>query len=137
MNTGQFIYQLAISTTMFAEHIVMELWSWHSWPSQNVSSYNDTFQMLYLLCLAERQYDNDGEWRMFRRQIFHSSLEQILEPLREGMSTPVVLRCPDGQFRHAIYGLGPYIADYPEQCLISSVVQGWCAMYDYFNMNFS
>jgi hypothetical protein len=54
---------------------------------------------------------------------------QILEPLLEGMSTPVVHCFPDGQFRRAIYGLGPYIADYPEQCLIASVVQMWCPMY--------
>ncbi|KAG1887726.1 hypothetical protein F4604DRAFT_1570585, partial [Suillus subluteus] len=25
-----------------------------------------------------------------------------------------------------IYGLGPYIADYPEQLLLSGVVQNWC-----------
>ena len=31
------------------------------------------------------------------------------------MTTPEVVRCPDGHFRHAIYGIGPYIADYPEQ----------------------
>ena len=32
----------------------------------------------------------------FRRQLFHSSLEEILEPLRTGMTTPEVTRCPDG-----------------------------------------
>jgi hypothetical protein len=84
--------------------------------------------MLHCL-LAERKYDNDAEWRIFRHQLFHSSLRQILEPLLEGMSTPVVHCFPDGQFRRAIYQLGPYIADYPEQCLIASVVQGWCPTY--------
>ena len=26
-----------------------------------------------------------------------------------------------------IYGLGPYIADYPEQALLACIIQGWCA----------
>lgn len=42
------------------------------------------------------------------------------------METPEVIRCPDGHFRRAIYSLGPYIADYPEQVLLSGVVSGWC-----------
>ncbi|KAJ6598504.1 hypothetical protein B0H10DRAFT_1959424 [Mycena sp. CBHHK59/15] len=29
-------------------------------------------------------------------------------------------------FPRVIYGLGPYIADYPEQVLLTSIVQGWC-----------
>jgi hypothetical protein len=75
---------------------------------------------------ADRRYQHDGKFRMFRRQLFHSSLAAILEPLRSAMTTPEVTRCPDGHFRRVIYGLGPYIADYVEQVLITSVVQGWC-----------
>ena len=45
------------------------------------------------------------------------------------MSEPEVVRCADGLHRRAIYGLGPYIADYPEQVLLSGVVQGWCPKY--------
>ncbi|KAI0244925.1 hypothetical protein BJV78DRAFT_1277591 [Lactifluus subvellereus] len=63
---------------------------------------------------------------MFRHQLFHSSLAAILEPLRPAMMTPEVMRCPDGHFRCVIYGLGPYIADYPEQALLACIVQGWC-----------
>jgi hypothetical protein len=63
---------------------------------------------------------------MFRRQLFHSSLVAILEPLRHGMTIPEVTRCPDGHFRRVLYGIGPYIADYPEQALLASIVQGWC-----------
>lgn len=47
------------------------------------------------------------------------------------MSTPEVTRCPDGHFRRVIYGLGPYLADYPEQVLFTCTVQGWCPMYVY------
>lgn len=42
------------------------------------------------------------------------------------MEAPEVLRCGDGHYRKVFYGLGPYIADYPEQALVTCVVQGWC-----------
>ena len=45
------------------------------------------------------------------------------------MTTPDIIRCPDQHFRRAIYGLGPYIADYPEQVLLAGVVTGWCVRY--------
>ena len=45
------------------------------------------------------------------------------------MTTPEVVRCYDGHFRCAIYGIGPYIADYQEQVLVAAIVQGWCAKY--------
>lgn len=76
--------------------------------------------------LADREYKDDPRFRKFRRQLFHSSLSQILQPLKPGMTTPEVTRCPDGHFRRVIYGLGPYIADYPEQALLACIVQGWC-----------
>ena len=64
---------------------------------------------------------------MFRRQLFHTSLQTILQPLKAGMQTPEIVRYADGHLRRTIYGLGPYIADYPEQVLLACVVQGWCA----------
>ena len=42
------------------------------------------------------------------------------------MTVPEVVQCPDGHFRQAIWGLGPYVADYPEQTLLACIVQGWC-----------
>lgn len=42
------------------------------------------------------------------------------------MTKPEVVLCPDGHFRRVVYGIGPYIADYPEQVLISCIVQNWC-----------
>ncbi|EDR01230.1 uncharacterized protein LACBIDRAFT_333471 [Laccaria bicolor S238N-H82] len=38
-----------------------------------------------------------------------------------------VTRCGDGHYRRVVYGLGPYIADYPEQALLACIVQDWCA----------
>ncbi|KAG6375122.1 hypothetical protein JVT61DRAFT_3319 [Boletus reticuloceps] len=53
-------------------------------------------------------------------------MSQILAPLRPTMTTPELLQCSDNQYHHIIFGIGPYIADYPEQVLISGVVQNWC-----------
>ena len=37
-----------------------------------------------------------------------------------------VIRCPDHHFRRVIYGLGAFIADYPEQSAMSGIVYNWC-----------
>ena len=43
------------------------------------------------------------------------------------MTTPELVKCPDGHLRRVIYSLGPYTADYPEQALLGNLVQGHCA----------
>ena len=53
----------------------------------------------------------------------------MLQSLKPSMTKPEVVRCPDGHFRRAVYSLGPYIADYPEQCLLACIVQNWCTKY--------
>ena len=45
------------------------------------------------------------------------------------MTVPEVVRCFDDHFRRIIYSLAPYIADYPEQVLLTCIVQGWCPRY--------
>ncbi|KAG2093479.1 uncharacterized protein F5147DRAFT_747888 [Suillus discolor] len=54
------------------------------------------------------------KFQNFQCQIFHSSLTKILETLKDVMSKPEVIR-----FR-------PYIADYEEQVLLTSIVRNWC-----------
>lgn len=49
------------------------------------------------------------------------------------MKTPRITRCCDGRFHRVIYGVGPYIADYPEQVLLACIVQGWCPKYVFFS----
>ena len=66
-------------------------------------------------------------FRKFRRQLVHTSLAIILTPVKVFMEVPEVTKFPDGHFHRAIYSLGPYIADYPEQALLACIVQGWCA----------
>ncbi|TEB28157.1 hypothetical protein FA13DRAFT_1633446, partial [Coprinellus micaceus] len=66
------------------------------------------------------------EFKRFARQLYHACIARIYAPLREGMTTPEVIKCPDGHFRRAIYSIGPVIADYPEQVWLTGIVQGWC-----------
>jgi len=81
-----------------------------------------------LICLnvADEAHKNDLAFRRFHRQLFHSSIAAVLDSLKLHMTVPAVTLCPDGHFRRVIYGLGPYIANYPEQVLLTGVVQGWC-----------
>ncbi|KAG1728600.1 uncharacterized protein EDB91DRAFT_1239333 [Suillus paluster] len=74
-----------------------------------------------------KEHAADPQFRKFRHQLFHSSLSKILETLRPGMTKPEVVKFGDGHFRCVIYGLGPYIADYEEQVLLTCIVSCWCA----------
>jgi hypothetical protein len=75
---------------------------------------------------TDRSHANDVRFRKFWRQLYHSSRSIILETLRPGMTTPEVVRCFDDHFRRSIYSLAVDIDDYPEQALLTCIVQGWC-----------
>jgi Plavaka transposase len=76
--------------------------------------------------LGDRRYDNDPEFRKFKRQLYHVSISAILQTLQPGMMNPVIRRCLDGHYRWVIYDLVAFIADYPEQVMLTGIVQGWC-----------
>lgn len=48
------------------------------------------------------------------------------DTIKPYMTTWDLVRCADYHFRRTIYGLGPYIADYPEQSTAAGTVYGWC-----------
>lgn len=79
-----------------------------------------------IVSTADKTNEDTLEFRKFRRQLYHASLACILQPLKPSMSKPRITQCGDGHLRRVIYGLGPYIADYPEQMLLLCVVSGWC-----------
>lgn len=84
--------------------------------------------MSHRLIGARKDTDNET-FRDFRRRLFHGCLAAILQPLEPFMTDWDIVRCSDRHFRRAIYGIGPYIADYPEQTAASGVVYGWCPTY--------
>ena len=66
---------------------------------------------------------------LFKHQLYHILLLGILQSLKLAMSMPEIIWFGDGHYHCVIYGLGPYIADYEEQVLLSCVVQNWCPRY--------
>ncbi|KAJ7841974.1 hypothetical protein B0H13DRAFT_2239403 [Mycena leptocephala] len=76
---------------------------------------------------TDRENQDSAEFRTFCRNLFHASLQRILHSLKPAMTGPEVALFADSHYRRVIYGLGPYIADYPEQVLLACTVQGWCA----------
>jgi hypothetical protein len=79
------------------------------------------------LISAAREAEDDNEFRLFKKQLYHASLAKIYEPLKNSMTLPEVMLCPDGHYRRVIFEIGPFIADYPEQVVLAGIVQGWCA----------
>ena len=82
-----------------------------------------------IVYLASREVEDDEEFRLFKKQLYHASLAKIFEPLRAGMTTLVVMLCPDGHYRRVIFELGPFIAYYPEQVILAGILQGWWPTY--------
>ncbi|KIO14690.1 hypothetical protein M404DRAFT_118735 [Pisolithus tinctorius Marx 270] len=71
-------------------------------------------------------HKDDIDFHHFCHQLFHSSLAAIFQLVKDSMSKPQVTQCMDGHFCCVIYGLGPYITDYPEQALLTCIMQGCC-----------
>ena len=94
------------------------------------------FLALSYIFPGSRKDGRSALFRSFRRQLIHESLTTILNPLRPYMSKVDIVMCPDGHYRRAIYLLGPYIADYPEQVILAGIVNGWCMRCALFSIDF-
>lgn len=113
-----------------AERMGMLCFLLRSFPFQKVSfaQRSPDFESHFVIVASKRQRKKPL-YQKFCRQLYHASLALVFRPLKAGMLKHEVVKCPDGHFRRAIYGLGPYIADYPEQVWLSGTVQGWCPKY--------
>ncbi|KIJ58132.1 hypothetical protein HYDPIDRAFT_171393 [Hydnomerulius pinastri MD-312] len=111
---GQFDYSPYVYTDNKDQQRWVDFMSGHYAWRQSDRIYESDPSTAGAMYCAERKYDDDLEF-------------PILQPLKAGMTTPVVRRCPDGHYRRVIYDLGPFIADYPEQVLLAGIVQNWCA----------
>ncbi|KAI5986581.1 hypothetical protein EDC04DRAFT_2873516 [Pisolithus marmoratus] len=70
---------------------------------------------------TDKEFEADPEFCTFWRHLFHTSLEAIFHAMHPAMTKPQSVKCADGHYCRAIYGLGPYIADYPEQALLACI----------------
>ncbi|KAI6168508.1 hypothetical protein EDD17DRAFT_1772901 [Pisolithus thermaeus] len=71
---------------------------------------------------TDKEFEADPEFHTFWRHLFHTSLEAIFHAMCPAMTKPQSVKCADGHYCRAIYGLGPYIADYPEQALLACIL---------------
>lgn len=72
-----------------------------------------TSHITYFYAVSQNE-QKSNEYATFARQLYHACLARVFEPLKAGMTSPELVRCPDVHLRRAYYGLGPYVADYPE-----------------------
>ncbi|KAJ6626343.1 hypothetical protein B0H10DRAFT_2304020 [Mycena sp. CBHHK59/15] len=92
---------------------------------------NDILPVAFLaIPKTSKKHRTKPAYQKFCQQMYHASLVLVFQPLKPFMETPEVVCCPDGHFRRVIYGLGPYIADYPEQVWLAAVIQNWCPKCD-------
>lgn len=112
----------------FQDRLAFEFADYHfSQQESSELSINGALQ-LWAAQSAKNGHD-DVPWKSAaenRRQLFHACLAYIYEPLKSAMTSPKVVRCPDGHFRRSIFSIGPYIADYPEQVWLTAIVSDWC-----------
>jgi len=60
------------------------------------------------------------------QQIFHDSMRIVLDPLKEAGKNGMEVTFGDGYVRKVYPILACYIADYPEQCLVTCAQYGTC-----------
>ncbi|KAI5987021.1 hypothetical protein EDD15DRAFT_2372740 [Pisolithus albus] len=91
-------------------------------------AHRNAVELLVFLAIPKvaKKYTDNPMFRRFKKQLFHSAMTRIISSLKDGMTAPQLMKCPDRHFRRIVFGIGPYIADYPEQVLISGIVQNWC-----------
>lgn len=64
--------------------------------------------------------------RARNQQLFHESMRLVLEPLKKAGQDGVQMIGGDGQVRQVHPILASYVADYPEQCLVTCTKYGTC-----------
>ena len=74
----------------------------------------------------DRSHMTELEHRSRGQRLFHTSMRHILESLRQAGIEGVDMQSSNGDIRRVHPILACYVADYPEQCLVSCSKYGTC-----------
>ncbi|KAF8594471.1 hypothetical protein BDV93DRAFT_579749, partial [Ceratobasidium sp. AG-I] len=80
----------------------------------------------YLPVEAFEDVEDDDKRRRMKANLIHRSMEKILEPLKAASEEGVEMWCPDGRLRRVYPRIAAYLADWPEQNLMSCTSIGSC-----------
>ncbi|KAF8595491.1 hypothetical protein BDV93DRAFT_574950 [Ceratobasidium sp. AG-I] len=80
----------------------------------------------YLPVEAFEDVEDDDERRRMKADLIHRSMEKMLEPLKKASEEGVDMWCPDGRLRRVYPRIAAYLADWPEQNLMSCTSIGSC-----------
>ncbi|KAF8222409.1 hypothetical protein L208DRAFT_1322791, partial [Tricholoma matsutake] len=92
----------------------------HRKPSTHATILLNNIPVLKLECFSEERCSVKGY------QIFHDCMKIVLEPLVKAGTDGIDISCADGFICTTFPVLSAYIADYPEQCLVTCCQENVC-----------
>ncbi|KAN0140196.1 hypothetical protein V8E53_002092 [Lactarius tabidus] len=122
---GQFDYVPYQEFNNKGEHIWSNLmslqWAFKQADELSQDQKNHRAMFVPIIARSNKTTQKHPEFQRFCWQLDHSCLKLIFKLLREFMMTYTTVKCADRQFHHTIFGLGPYIVDYPEQVWLGGI----------------